>query len=61
MSLKDNNGLKRVLKRIKKIQSNIDGKNSVSIVDPETRYMENKQKKRGLNYNYQLAIDDKQE
>ena len=28
-------------------------------MDPETRYMENKQKQRGLNYNYQLAIDDK--
>ena len=59
LSLKDYKGLKRVLKRLKKILSNIGGKNSISIVDPETRYMENKQKQRGLNYNYQLAIDDK--
>ena len=38
---------------------NIDGENSVSITDPESRHMEDKQGKMGLNYNYQVGVDSK--
>ena len=38
---------------------NIDGENSVSITDPESRHMEDKQGKMGLNYNNQVGVDSK--
>lgn len=50
---------KKTLKRLEKMMDNIDGENSVSIVDPEARHMEDKQGKMGLNYNYQVGIDSK--
>lgn len=59
LSLKDHKSLKRVLKRIKEMEANISGKNSISTVDPETRHMDDKKRISGLNYNYQQAIDDK--
>lgn len=59
LSLKDHKSLKRVLKRIKEMEANISGKNSISTVDPETRHMDDKKQISGLNYNYQQAIDDK--
>ena len=34
-------------------------KNSVSIVDPESRHMEDKKGKMGLNYNFQVGMDSK--
>ena len=41
------------------MEENITGKNSVSIIDPETRHMKDKNGKMGLNYNYQTVTDDK--
>lgn len=59
LSLKNHQSLKRVLKRIKKMEANINKKYSISTVDPETRHMKDKKGISGLNYNYQQAIDDK--
>ena len=50
---------KKALKRLKKMKKNIDGENSVSIVDPESRHMEDKKGKMGLNYNFQVGMDSK--
>ena len=59
LSLKDHQSLKRVLKRIKKMEANINKNYSINTVDPETRHMDDKKGISGLNYNYQQAIDDK--
>ena len=50
---------KKTLERLKKMIDNIDGENSVSIIDPESRHMEDNQRKMGLNYNYQVGVDSK--
>jgi transposase len=50
---------KDVLDFITYLRSNYNGKNSISITDPECRWMKDKKGNMGLNYNYQVAIDDK--
>ena len=59
LSLKSLDDFKKVLKRIKHMEANIDGENSVSIIDPEARHMLDKSGNMGLNYNYQTVTDDK--
>ena len=41
------------------MEANIDGENSVSIIDPEARHMVDKDGNMGLNYNYQTVTDNK--
>ena len=41
------------------MKKNIDGENSISTVDPESRHMEDKKGLMGLNYNYQVGVDSK--
>lgn len=48
-----------ILGFLKYLKSNYDGKNSISMNDPECRWMLDKKGNIGLNYNYQVAIDDK--
>ena len=59
LSLKSSVSFQKVLERIEVMEENITGKNSVSIIDPETRHMKDKNGKMGLNYNYQTVTDDK--
>lgn len=49
----------KVIRRLESMRKNIGGKNSVSIVDPDSRHMEDKKGIIGLNYNLQIGIDDK--
>jgi len=48
-----------VLEVIEVLRSNYDGKHTISITDPECRWMKDKKEITGLNYNYQVATDDK--
>jgi hypothetical protein len=48
-----------VLSFIDYLKDNYDGKNSISVTDPECLWMMDKDKKIGFNYNYQVAVDDK--
>ena len=41
------------------LKANYDGKHTISLTDPESRWMMDKKKNFGLNYNYQVAIDSK--
>ncbi|KZX15584.1 hypothetical protein MBCUT_14190 [Methanobrevibacter cuticularis] len=41
------------------LKKNYDGKHTISVTDPECRWMLDKKNVIGLNYNYQLATDDK--
>ncbi len=50
---------KKTIKRLQKMIDNIDGENSIGIVDPESRHMNDKKGKMGLNYNYQVGTDSK--
>ena len=50
---------KKVLKRLEHMRENIHNENSISIVDPDSRHMEDKKGIMGLNYNYQVGIDSK--
>ena len=59
LSLKSTKDFNKILERIKLMEDNIDGENSVSIIDPESRHMVNKDGKMGLNYNYQTVTDNK--
>lgn len=59
LSLRSSKDFSKVLKRIEHMQANIDGENSISIIDPETRHMLDKKGNMGLNYNYQTVTDDK--
>ena len=59
ISLKTSKDFQKVLERINHMEANITGKNSVSIVDPESRHMVDKKGNMGLNYNYQTVIDNK--
>ena len=59
LSLQSSNDFNKVLERIKLMEENIVGENSVSIIDPESRYMRNKDGNMGLNYNYQTVTDNK--
>jgi hypothetical protein len=38
---------------------NYDDKHTISVTDPDSRWMKDKNDKMGLNYNFQVAIDDK--
>ena len=48
-----------VLEVIDILKRNYDGKHTISVTDPECRWMPDKKGIMGLNYNYQVAIDDK--
>lgn len=48
-----------VLDFITYLKVNYNGKNTISLTDPESRWMKDKKGNMGLNYNYQVAIDDK--
>ena len=48
-----------VLNFITYLKANYNGKNTISITDPESRWMKDKKGNNGLNYNYQVATDDK--
>ena len=41
------------------LKANYDGKHTISLTDPESRWMMDKKEKIGLNYNYQVAVDSK--
>ena len=41
------------------LKSNYDGKHTISLTDPDSRWMMDKEGKTGLNYNYQVATDTK--
>lgn len=48
-----------VLDFITYLKANYNGKNTISLTDPESRWMKDKKGNMGLNYNYQVAVDDK--
>ena len=41
------------------LKANYDGKNNISLTDPESRWILDKKRNWGLNYNYQVAVDSK--
>ena len=41
------------------METNINGKRPVSIVDPEAHSMQDKNEEWGFNYNFQSGVDDK--
>ena len=41
------------------LKANYDGKHTISLTDPESRWMMDKKENIGLNYNYQVAVDSK--
>lgn len=41
------------------LKANYDGKNDISLTDPESRWILDKKQNWGLNYNYQVAVDSK--
>ena len=41
------------------LKSDYDGKNEISLTDPESRWILDKKENWGLNYNYQVAVDSK--
>lgn len=57
--LKGNEEKQDVLDFITYLKANYNGKNTISITDPESRWMKDKKGNTGLNYNYQVATDDK--
>ena len=59
LGLKSSKDFNKILERIKLMEKNIDGENSISIIDPESRHMPDKDGKMGLNYNYQTVTDNK--
>ena len=59
LSLDSSKSFQKVLERINHMEENIDGENSVSIIDPESRHMPDKKGNMGLNYNYQTVTDNK--
>ena len=48
-----------VLDLLDVLKANYDGKHTISLTDPESRWMMDKKENIGLNYNYQVAIDSK--
>ena len=59
LSLISSKSFEKVIERIKLMEENIAGENSISIIDPESRHMLDKNGKMGLNYNYQTVTDNK--
>ena len=55
----DENQKKKIEEKIKKAEEEIEksGQKSVSITDPESRFMENKKKRNELSYNPQITVD----
>jgi len=53
------NDLDSVLNFIKYLKKNYDGKHTISVTDAECRWMPDKKGVMGLNYNFQVVIDDK--
>ena len=47
----------KILKRLESMRKNIHNQNSISTIDPDSRHMEDKKGKMGLNYNYQVGTD----
>lgn len=41
------------------LKANYDGKHTISLTDPESRWIKDKKENIGLNYNYQVAVDSK--
>ena len=41
------------------LKANYDGKHTISLTDPESRWMMDKKENIGLNYNYPVAVDSK--
>ncbi len=48
-----------VLDLLDVLKANYDGKHTISLTDPESRWMMDKKGNMGLNYNYQVAVDSK--
>ena len=59
LSLMSSRNFEKVIVRIRLMEKNITGENSISIIDPESRHMPDKKGKMGLNYNYQTVTDNK--
>ena len=59
LSLISSKNFEKVIERIQLMEENIDGENSISITDPESRHMPDKKGKMDLNYNYQTVTDNK--
>ena len=59
LSLISSKNFEKVIERIELMEENISGENSISITDPESRHMVDKNGKMGLNYNYQTVTDNK--
>ncbi|MDR0911565.1 MAG: transposase [Methanobrevibacter sp.] len=49
----------KVLDVLAYLKENYDGTHTISVTDPESRWMKNKQENIELSYNYQVAVDDK--
>lgn len=47
----------KIIKRLEHMKKNIHNENSISIIDPDSRHMEDKKGIMGLNYNYQVGVD----
>ena len=58
-SLMSDEEKREVLDFIVYLKANYNGKNSISITDPESRWMKDKKGNKGINYNYQVGTDDK--
>ncbi|MCK9467747.1 MAG: transposase [Candidatus Absconditabacterales bacterium] len=58
-SLMSDEEKREVLDFIVYLKANYNGKNTISLTDPESRWMKDKKGNTGLNYNYQVATDDK--
>lgn len=48
-----------VLDLLSVLKANYNGKHTISLTDPESRWMMDKKGNMGLNYNYQVAVDSK--
>ena len=48
-----------VLDLLDVLKANYDGKHTISLTDPESRWMMDKKENMSLNYNYQVAVDSK--
>jgi transposase len=58
-ALKNSEEEDSVLKFIDYLKENYDGKHTISVTAPECRWMKDKKGNIGLNYNYQVVTDDK--
>ena len=59
-SLKSQEKRIEVLKQLENLDKNSQKENSISLSDPECNWMIDKKEINGFNYNYQIAVDDKQ-